>query len=529
LNDSLLPVRATPTSAKITTIRYGEKLSLTLKMLDGREECFTDNISEAAAQAGAKDGSRLGEVAALEVRMPSERLKEGVIIVDSPGLNDPEIERSNITTDYMDRCDCVLFFLNATQSWKRSEKEFIEERVLSKTHFNKIFFLMNFWDCIDEKERPSVLSYTKGQIAKSVQILRCNCQGETVEVKEPELVPVSAKTGENMGQLETTLWDYLADKRGANLVALKVRKIFGFIDAALERIGESIEVYQKERSEVEDDIVQLKSEVESFAKDVETFRADLYKRLAPAWQSYISGLEQLHTSLEEKICQSIHNAFRSLQALTDKGGIEKLIANRTKLVIHQHKARFQALERELIDTCGRLIQTMKGELNLRQTSLLDFTTGAVSVGVDDLLVDDHMGTLWCGVGGMVAVAVVLSSIFPPLAVLAPIVLVRSEKYRLNQLREELEAKIPELSSSVNAALADKREEIASMRQQVFDKIFENTRSEILELYQEKNDLLAMAINDKEKDSAQEALVRFEGSKIELLAIKDRLASLVKNG
>lgn len=528
LGNSLLPVGVLPTTAKITTIRYGETLSLTLKLKSGLEEQYVENIAEIAAEAGAKDGAREGETKALEVRVPSERLKEGVIIVDSPGLNDPEIERSKVTSDYLDRCDCIWVFLYAPQAWKRSEQEFIEENIFSKKHFNKIFFLLNFWDLIDEQERSSVLNYVKQQMDKSIQILKSNLQGEDDEVKEPVLVPVSAKTGENMEHLEKVLWDYLADKRGPNLLTLKIQKIFSFIDAALERIGESVEVYKKERLQVETDIEQLKIEVEKFAKDVETFRAKLYEQLTPAWQGYVTGIDQLHTDLEGKISQAMQNAFRSIGAFTDKVELGKMLVNRERRVLHQHKAKFQALERSLIETSGDLIRTMKADLNLRQISLIEFQVNNKGIELENLEIDDYMVTLYGGGVGMVTAAFLLGSVTGGIgALLAPVVLALTEKYRIDQIRKALEDQLPELEANVSATLAGRREEIVQSRQKIFEKIFENTRHEILELYREKNELLTQAIKNKKENIDQEILARAENSKSELIAIKNRLTALVK--
>ncbi len=529
LDNAILPVRATPTTAKITILRYGEPLTLLLKMRSGQVESYSENIADVVNQAGAKDGGKLDEVEAIELIIPSVQLKEGIIIVDSPGLNDPEIERSKVTTDYMDRCDCILFFLNATQAWKRSEKEFIEERIFSKQHFNKIFFLLNFWDCIDDKERPEVLKYVKEQMDKSTKIMKSNLQGQGEEVNDPFLIPVSAKSGENIENLEKVLWTYLADKCGRNLLKLKISKVFNFVNAVFERIDESVDVHQKEQYQIEKDIERLEIEVAQFARGVEDFRVELYDRIASSWKNYVKEIEGLFFSLGQKIGKEIGAGLGTIRTLADKNDIEKMITNRARRAIHQHQPKFRTLESDFVEECRSQIRAMKADLNLRQGSFLEFQSNIDPIELHSLEIDDHITTLWAGVGGMVAVAAILGVMTGGVgALLAPAVLPLIEKYRIGQIRENLQERLPELEDSVKIALNARFEEIVQSREKLFEKIFENTHHDILELYREKKKLLDDALKNKEAKTDQEILAQAENTKQELHSIQSRLSVLVED-
>ena len=61
----------------------------------------------------------------VELFWPLELLKEGVEIIDSPGLNEATT-RTRVTMDYLSKADAILFVLSADRLCSQDEMEFIE-------------------------------------------------------------------------------------------------------------------------------------------------------------------------------------------------------------------------------------------------------------------------------------------------------------------------------------------------------------------------------------------------------------------
>src|SRR5689334_14883400 len=86
--DGILPVGVTPTTAVIHHLEYGETPSAAVVRENGeRQELPVEAVRRFAVTGeGAGTGDR--EVRYLEVFLPSPILKERIVLVDTPGVND---------------------------------------------------------------------------------------------------------------------------------------------------------------------------------------------------------------------------------------------------------------------------------------------------------------------------------------------------------------------------------------------------------------------------------------------------------
>jgi signal recognition particle receptor subunit beta len=61
----------------------------------------------------------------IEITAPSPLLEQGVLLIDTPGLDDPERFRVNLTQDVVKDVDAVLFLTKSGASYGQTEKDFI--------------------------------------------------------------------------------------------------------------------------------------------------------------------------------------------------------------------------------------------------------------------------------------------------------------------------------------------------------------------------------------------------------------------
>ena len=92
-------------------------------LLDRREQVDLDpsQLKEWVTVAGG----HADEVAYVELGYPSDLLKNNVVLVDTPGVNDLNEQRAEVTYGYVPRADAVVFLLDAGQALKDSEREFL--------------------------------------------------------------------------------------------------------------------------------------------------------------------------------------------------------------------------------------------------------------------------------------------------------------------------------------------------------------------------------------------------------------------
>lgn len=221
LGAHVLPVGVTPTTAVIHHLEYasepraqvvyasGDKSALPFEQVRlfsvGSEKAPAHSVGAVAAPPSSAD-----EVKHLEVGYPAELLRERIVLVDTPGVNDLSLQRADITYSYIPRSDAVLFLLDAGQPLKESERVFLQEKLLGQSR-DKIIFVVTKRDIWDESEQKEALAYIRTELGKLV--------------KSPVVYSVSAekalegdKPGSGMPELLAHLTTFLAEERGRILL-----------------------------------------------------------------------------------------------------------------------------------------------------------------------------------------------------------------------------------------------------------------------------------------------------------------------
>jgi len=161
LGEEVLPMGITPTTSVITHLVYGQEPKARLK--PPRQEAFKtlpyDELGE-AIQDETEDGD---EPEYIEIAHPNSFLKDGLKLVDTPGVNDISRQKVEITYGYVPRADVILYVLDATQILKKSEVVFIRERLL-KANRDRILFVLGKVDALDEEEAREVEAYARQRL-----------------------------------------------------------------------------------------------------------------------------------------------------------------------------------------------------------------------------------------------------------------------------------------------------------------------------------------------------------------------------
>jgi len=204
LGSPLLPTGITPTTALLAHVTHGARAGATAVTENGdrtpidatalADHLTVDGLAKAAGKPegkDAKDGKAAGKAASkpaakkpagavhhVEITHPSPLLENRLTIVDTPGVNDINEQRADITYGYLPRADAAVFLLDATQILTASERQFLEERILRSTR-DRLIFVVAKADLLDEGELAETLKFARQHLAPIVP--------------EPAIYPVSAK------------------------------------------------------------------------------------------------------------------------------------------------------------------------------------------------------------------------------------------------------------------------------------------------------------------------------------------------
>ncbi len=207
---AILPAGITPTTATINHLTWAEKPRAKAHLTDDTEKEFDPKT---LADWVTIEGREASHVKYVEIGWPAAILKDKVTLVDTPGVNDINEQRAEITYSYIPRADAVIFLLDGAQVLKQSERAFLEQRILKRSK-DKLIFVLGKVDLLTLEEREEALRYCRLHL------------GEVVS--EPILFAISAKRAlstdeaqrkiSGMAPLVAHLQKYLADERGRVLL-----------------------------------------------------------------------------------------------------------------------------------------------------------------------------------------------------------------------------------------------------------------------------------------------------------------------
>ncbi|MEM9068140.1 MAG: dynamin family protein [Myxococcota bacterium] len=262
LGAKVLPMGVTPTTAVIHRIQYGEIKKAAAHNEDGTDKPVPiESISDYEV-----DGRAIAEkVQHLDIHYPAPFLKDGVVLVDTPGVNDLNEARAEITYGYIPRSDAILFLLDAGQILKESERQFVANKLLAQSR-DKVIFVVNKMDLLDEEEKQEALAYARLNLGKLLD--------------EPKVFGISAeqalegdRDGSGIEALLSDLRAFLQDERGR--VLLDNALDAGLRTAATLRTG--IEI-QKRALAMEQD--ELERRLQNLEADLEGSQERMAERMA---------------------------------------------------------------------------------------------------------------------------------------------------------------------------------------------------------------------------------------------------------
>ncbi|MBT3223286.1 MAG: hypothetical protein HN348_29790, partial [Proteobacteria bacterium] len=192
-----LPVKVNPCTAILTEVVYGETPSVDIHYDDGQTrkldiDSFLEEfqLRTAMQDAGAEAADRFGNVERAVLAYPLPLLKNGVVILDTPGLDDDD-RRTARTLSSLPDADAVIVVLNATRFLTDLERRTLRRNLLPLGLCN-LFFPVTMVDLLealsDDPEGELADIYARGH-----QDLAPLCEVEGNDLFQQRFFPLDSR------------------------------------------------------------------------------------------------------------------------------------------------------------------------------------------------------------------------------------------------------------------------------------------------------------------------------------------------
>lgn len=342
LGADILPVAVVPLTSIVTIMTYGDALRIKVYFNDGKvAEIKPESLPEYVTEKG--NPKNIKDVSEVIITYPSPYLKDGVRLIDTPGVGSIYQHNTDVAYQYLPKSDAAMFLLSVDQPMSKAELDFLRD---VKEYSNKIFFLLNKADYLNEKDLQESIDFSKSVLKEAM--------GTDVRI-----FPVSARLAlegkisgsEDMVQksrlpeFSEVLNRFLMEEKGKILILSVTSNLMRIISQArfelelelksltapLEELKMKVGVFEDKKQEVmlekQDFDILLDGEAKRLLKnildeDIEKFKKELIPQVMANLDNYYHennglGLKKLHNLLQQQVITDVKQAFSGWRVVED--------------------------------------------------------------------------------------------------------------------------------------------------------------------------------------------------------------------
>lgn len=279
---SLFPVDIDITTNLVSTITYGQTEKITVVLGEpGKEKVkpikrveIPDYVTE---QRNAKNTK---QARMLIIESPNPQLKEGLVLVDTPGIGSLNAEHTSMTYTFIPNADAILFITDALKPLTTEEISFLKEKILP--HCQNLIFVVTKADTVSDAQQIVANNREKlAQVLNSepekITIIPVSSRAKLdyLEYEEPEDLKYS-----NFPELESQIWQLVSAQRGQTFLLRAVNELAQSVGEMKAPLQVAWEVYQERTQE----------ELDALETEIQQTKTRLISQLDKNadWQSQLS-------------------------------------------------------------------------------------------------------------------------------------------------------------------------------------------------------------------------------------------------
>lgn len=166
IGEDLCPVDDCIATSSVSLIKYGAKAKVTRHFIDGFGNTAEEIVDlSRIGQFSKGSACDIDNTVFLEIELPSDRLKSGLCVIDTPGIGGLDARHLSLTSFAMTKADCVMFVVDAGEPISASELSFIKDKIAPFGRNLKV--ILNKIDSLSEDQIPVLVKDTREKIART--------------------------------------------------------------------------------------------------------------------------------------------------------------------------------------------------------------------------------------------------------------------------------------------------------------------------------------------------------------------------
>ncbi|RXK05632.1 dynamin family protein [Halarcobacter bivalviorum] len=358
-----------------------------------KEESVSEKVdinNLAAFTSAEASGKKCNLVKYVELKSNLDFLKDGIEIVDTPGLDDPVIQREEITKEYLSACDLMIHLMNVSQSATLKDVEFIIDALLYQ-NITKLLIVITRADTVSKEQLEEVINYTKTSIENQLRNQNKDSKLDYI-LNNIKFIPISGKMAllhrtkreqealeagyrlEDTGILE--IENYLHETlfgKGSNKSELIIKGAKAQIQKVIEKETKSFNyelvLLSKSKDELEADLEEFNQKKDTNKRIFTSLKEDisLYKTDA---KSYLETLEsflntellELQNIIRQRVYNDVKYSFEKTKKRPANSRIKTIVETAIKDgiidIIRDYRYKFIKKSQSIGEVCEQKYQDL---------------------------------------------------------------------------------------------------------------------------------------------------------------------------
>ncbi|MFV0563686.1 dynamin family protein [Malaciobacter mytili] len=328
-------------------------------------------------------GKKCNLVKYVELKSDLNFLKDGIEIVDTPGLDDPVIQREEITKEYLNNCDMMIHLMNVSQSATLKDVEFIIDALLYQ-NISKLLVVITRADTVTKEQLEEVINYTKTSIKRQLKALNKDSQLDYI-LKTIKFIPISGKmallhrTGKQKEALEAgfkledtgilEIENYLNESlfgKNSSKTDLIIKgakaQLYKTTEKQISALNYELRLLSKSKDELEEELIEFNKKKSANEKIFQAMKEDIlyYKNDA---KNYIASLEtfltseliDLQTVIKQRVISDVRYTYEKEKKKTPASRVKTIVETAIKDgivdVIRDYRYKFIKKSQNIGEIC----------------------------------------------------------------------------------------------------------------------------------------------------------------------------------
>ena len=365
LGESILPTAIIPLTSVVTILRYGAELSVQVEYLNARLE----QIDLAALPAFITErGNPRNKKAVKEVTVfyPSQYLKGGVRIIDTPGAGSVYSHNTEAAYAYLPYVDAGIFVVSVDPPLSKSEHQFLKD---VREFADKVFFVLNKVDQVSGSDQKESLEFTARVIEEDVGLGKVRIYPLSARwALEGKMAGDDSLLGRSLlPEFEKQLLDFLAREKGRVFLQSIVNNL-------LKLISDETISFQLEQEAIKLPLQELTTKIGRFEqemKDIEKDRENTQFLLKGHLGKIVSGLDEEMSGFKREKLPALQKELEAkYQELVNRGagGLREQLE---KFVFERIRETFNPWRQQLAEKISSRLEGAHGEFARKINEIIE--------------------------------------------------------------------------------------------------------------------------------------------------------------